>query len=270
MGCLLVQPAPEGGARSGPWRQVAVTDDQICGLNTAWKVACTTPGGSLRLWYHLETDYELLEGGYAGICGLTKQGQIECFGTGDLANPPQREGFESLSVGYDSACAQHEDGTIQCWGNDFGLIDDMDLPTQALSKVSVGSMMGVVLTETGEVSAWGLVPGTWDEHLSRVQGEIIDVEAGLLGVVVTTADSAREIGFSTTTWDFGGALQGAGYSYCARDEEKSVQCLTTEGPALSAPDIPFRDFDTADGYACGVTESRSIRCWGDVVRFPFD
>lgn len=270
MGCLLLQPAPDGGDTRGPWREVAVTSDKICGLSATWKVACTNGAGGIPFWWDLDVDYKALDGGFAGICALTRGGQIECTGiTSTWHTPPERGGFETLSVGLDGACSQHEDGESQCWGDDWDLVNE-DLPNEAMNKVSIGLNIAVALLETGEVTAWGNIAPGWEEDLAKVTEEVVDVEAGSSGFVVTTAQSAREISYTTTTWDFGGELEGSGTSYCAKNEEQAVRCLNGDGPALDAPSGLFGDMDTAEDFACGITESGRIRCWGDVVAFPFE
>ena len=98
--------------------------------------------------------------GSNGACGVTTQGETECWGngyweqyqTGELG-VPQAE-FTAVDAGSESACGIDEAGSITCWGdNDWDRFEYV--PGGAWAEVVVENVAACALDDVGVLDCWG-------------------------------------------------------------------------------------------------------------------
>lgn len=98
--------------------EIAGADGYICGVRQ--------DDSGLSCWGTEEpaglpaVPVDSLSGGGDGLCGLTGQGQVVCFGSppeDPVNDVPDGTGYVQVVRGETHACARNADGEVVCWGN---------------------------------------------------------------------------------------------------------------------------------------------------------
>lgn len=152
-GQLDIQPA---GARD-----VAVSSASTCLVFSSGGVSCAGLGQDGVLSYDGFSEFIHLDGGPAAYCGITEQGELECFASSPFADtawndaPPTSDAdYLQVDVGTRHVCAVDRDGEGACWGP--GCVDDLcDVPAGPWSLLTAGADHTCGLRRTGELLCWG-------------------------------------------------------------------------------------------------------------------
>ncbi len=160
-----------------------------------------------------------------GVCGLRREGHLECWGDGAPPTPPAGT-FSELVDGSASFCALRDDGEVVCWGP--GRLGTVTPPTGPFSSVVASGDAACALTSAGAIRCWG-------------EGSV-------------TADPPAGDGFRAVAITSGRA--------CAIRADGHAQCWADAADWLSPPAGPFANVAISNEAACGLKEAdRSLTCW---------
>ena len=215
--------------------------------------------------------------------GSNDVGQLGHDSIGDRLTPrvvPSDLTFVSLSTkpAGRHVCGVVSSGAAYCWGqNDFGQLGDGSLQLRAtptlvsgnlsFSSISASWRFSCGLTTDDAAYCWGR--GEWgqlgDGLATRslvpvpVAGghRFLKIEAGSNNLVcgVTTEERILCWGLNRA-----GALGAPSSVTCTRSDGFQFGCATIPQPISSAE--RFRDLSAGSSFACGVTTSDTVLCWG--------
>jgi len=176
------------------------------------------------------------------VCGVTISGDAYCWGEnnfGQIGQPsaifvvgpqlvPGGLSVASIAAGWRSSCAVTTDGDAHCWGRgEWGQLGD-GLATGSAVPVAVS---GGHTFEKVEVGSNNLVCG------------------------LTTAGEILCWGL-----DQAGSLGTPSSETCVRSDGLELPCATA--PRRIASDEVFVDVSAGQSFACGLSVSSQILCWG--------
>ncbi len=176
------------------------------------------------------------------VCGVTTSGAAYCWGRNDFgqlgdgslqarATPTLVSGnltFSSISAVWRFSCGLTTDGVGYCWGRgEWGQLGD-GLATRSLVPV-------------------------------RVAGghRFLKIEAGSNNLVCGLTTEERILCWGLNR---AGALGAPSSVTCTRSDGFQLGCATIPQPISS--DERFRDLSTGSSFACGITTSAIVLCWG--------
>ena len=176
------------------------------------------------------------------VCGITTSGDSYCWGNNNFgqigtdsdiveAGPQLVSGglsFQSITAGWRSTCAVTTDGDAYCWGRgEWGQLGD------GLAKRSS-------------------VP-------TAVAGghKFQKVDVGSNNLVCGLTSAGRILCWGL---DLAGALGSPSSETCVRTDGLELACATTPQPITS--DEFFVDVSAGSSFACGITGSLQVLCWG--------
>lgn len=176
----------------GTIRQIAVSRDFACALNTEGAIGCwgdnahgqlgdgTTTSRALAALVIGEGDAREVAVGGRHACARVVSGAVYCWGANDLGQlgdgghadrtvPAPVEGLadaDALALGRDHACALRRDGTVACWGgNRAGQLGDGTQTSRAtvapvagltgVTAIAAGWVHTCARTAEGGVLCWG-------------------------------------------------------------------------------------------------------------------
>ncbi len=226
------------------YTQITVDGDRFCGLSDSGSVACTSSRepteASLQAPDSLFTEIGL---GFRHACGITDDGDVECWGLDTHEDQIYPPGFDApvvkLSVGPYHSCAIDSEGTTKCWGQNVHGQTDVPDDIGALADVSafnIANSCGIKGTE--ELSCWGYFHSTLVPYAARTDSPF-------------------------TQFDSNGDIN------CAMHEDGSADCWSaTVGNLLVArfDNGPYRKVvpiqQRGDIVACALTEDGQLDCAG--------
>ena len=156
--------------------------------------------------------------GYAHVCGLRPDGEVECWGEDWFGQARALAGrFLAVDAGVSHSCGLRPDGTVECWGEDsmdsgsFGFSEDRYGVGEEgyLDAFSVPS--GV-----GSVPAKDRVPFQERFHFMTIEGAVVD--EAMLGVI-----AERASGWVPPRGPFKAISAGAGFT-CGLRLDGEVDC----------------------------------------------
>ncbi|MDD9970819.1 MAG: hypothetical protein OXR73_31570 [Myxococcales bacterium] len=238
--------------REGPFVDYFIGSTHNCGLTPDGRLVCWSRKTSEEETILPECDHqECVQGGGPPpaearfkdiahgdgvVCGVTRGGQLPCWGLAhkDLATPPAGDDFVSIvSDGDDTMCALRETGEAVCWGRDVRANDETP---KDVVQIALADHTQVFLHADGTISAngWAL-PATYrpDRPVTRVSLE---------------RDAKALCGLDR---DGGAHCYGADY-------------LERETPAQG----PFTELANSDRLACGLDADGRLACWGTFIKGP--
>jgi alpha-tubulin suppressor-like RCC1 family protein len=233
---------------AGDFKQVTAGGYHTCGLKPDGSAQCW--GSNEVLLECTETGCVYLYGGQASppatrfkqisaglyhTCGVTVDGNVDCWGYNPHGETADRTGANWLEVsaGEGHTCALREDGVADCWGNnENGRAADRTGP---FTHVSAGGSHNCAIRQNdGKAECWG---GNLYGQSKPPDQAFAQISAGNLHTCATRADS-----------DWPNWVVCWGYNFY--------------GQVKQAPDGQFRQIDSGQGHTCGVTFTNAVYCWG--------
>ena len=147
-----------------------------------------------------------------------------------LAEPPADVPFTHIAAGKWHGCGLREDATVLCWGrrSDNG---ELDPPPQVkFRQLAAGLQFTCGLREDGGVLCWG---ANDEGQAIPPRGEFTAVAAGRRHAC------ALDVAGIAVCW-------GEGYG---------------GGWKIEAGGVVFTAIDSGNGYSCGLTRDKDLRCW---------
>jgi len=212
------------GLVGGGWESLALSHQQVCGLQSGTMLTCYD-----RPFYPSSSKHGVFASIHGGsednVCGLRWDGEIECWTARYDSWEAPAGPFAQLDVGRDHACAVRDDGSVACWGDDTE--GEATPPSGSFVSVSAGTDGTCGLQLDGTAICWG------------------DVE----GDAPPTYFDTVEV--------------GAGWA-CGIRPDGTVQCwgANADGQA-EPPGDAFVSLTTGDAHTCGVLRAGGFVCWGD-------
>jgi alpha-tubulin suppressor-like RCC1 family protein len=239
------QASPPSGVE---FSQVTAGGFHTCGLKPDGYVQCW--GSNEKLLECTETGCAYVYGGQASppatrfkqisaglyhTCGVTVDGNVDCWGYNPHGETADRTGgnWVEVSAGENHTCALRADGVVDCWGqNANGRAEPRLGP---FTHVSAGGSHNCAIRQAdGKVECWG---GNLYGQSAPPDLAFTLISAGNLHTCGTRADS------SWPNW-----IECWGYNFY--------------GQVKQAPDGQFRKIDSGQGHTCGVTFTSEVHCWG--------
>ena len=169
------------------------------------------------------------------LCGLRPDGSADCCGYGYWPGLVPRSGpFVEIEADGSGNCAIGEDSTIECWGQ-YSLKTD---PAEgAFTDLAYFRYTACGLNDAGEIVCWALAGS---EVVPPPAGEFTRLAAGGRHICAVGSDNVIRC------WD--------DYPY-SRFRSK---------PTYS-PREEVVDLGVGYDFACGLSTSGSVQCWGNIV-----
>ena len=210
-------------------------------------------------------------GSYWGVCGVTPEGEVYCWGSGTELEPGQMQlvGVQQVVGGQMHFCALMQAGGVKCWGYNhngqlgFGIADNDSYDAVDVTGLQSGvtalaaGEFHTCAVRTGEVWCWGdnhfgqLGDGTEEDRSQPVR--VAGLPAG-----VTRIASMGNITCAITSQ--GGVLCWGLNNYGELgngSHSSSLQPIPVSG--LSSGVIAL----AGGGYfICAITEQGQVYCWG--------
>ena len=183
---------------------------QFITLDAGWDHACALSRDGATCWGRNANDratppsgvvLTTIGAGAEHSCGLTINGDLQCWGKNDTGQANSRNGpFRALAVGVTHTCVLGNDGTALCQGaNDVG---QSQPPETMFAQISAGSNHTCGILPTGSVECWGADVDEPDDVLFGPSGQFSSVSAG---------------------WHHTCAVNGAGHAVCWSYSSYSVR-----------------------------------------------
>lgn len=157
---------------------------------------------------------------------------VDCTGDDEDTSPtPKPTALASVTCGDAHTCRLETDGTVTCWGSNFS--GETQPPDRTFVQIDAGNEITCGVRTDGYGECWG---------------------NDYNGQASPPADKMRQI--------------ACGDSSCCgiRATDSTLSCwgyVNYEGYQPAPTDIEFSMIDLWDRYACGLTTSGTIRCWGE-------
>ena len=267
---------------------------RLCAVETDGTAVC---------WAHDGSGHEFAPGKFSQVspdaeCGVSLDGELQCWGTGVTRFEAPPEGRFAAVVGAavsklsgppssGPVCALDAEGVLACWGDvlNFGR---SRIPEGQFTSVTTNRPEACGLRVDGDVVCWQKSVSYWEEY-----GVATDLAGGRVGDFVQL-DTAY--GGVYGRWC---ALTASGEMACWGDDEQSevgtrpgpftqivvegvnncglrvtgqVSCwgqsseMSERGEAgpkrWDSPEGVFVSFGVSNGIACGVRDDADLVCWG--------
>ncbi len=210
-------------------------------------------------------------GSYWGVCGVTPEGGVYCWGSGTELEPGQMQlvGVQQVVGGQMHFCALTQAGGVKCWGYNhngqlgFGIADNDSYDAVDVTGLQSGvtalaaGEFHTCAVRTGEVWCWGdnhfgqLGDGTEEDRSQPVR--VAGLPAGVTGIA--------SLGNSTCAITSQGGVLCWGLNNYGElgngSHSSSLQPIPVSG--LSSGVIAL----AGGGYfICAITEQGQVYCWG--------
>jgi cysteine-rich repeat protein len=227
---------------------------------------------------------------YSTSCGLQPNGNVKCWGTPTLPNPPPGP-FTQISIGDSHACGLREDGSVECWGQTCSIrtapypysypyfsCEDFSgprtPPAGVFTQISAGGMTTCGLRANGRIECWG-GDDTFGQKVAPAE-TFAQVSAGFFQTCGLT--TGGEVFCWGSNAAFGSAQPPPPDTVAPVDPFTSVvagqthNCALRGGEAvcwgdnsagqLNAPGGVFVAVVAGAYQSCGIREDGSAECWG--------
>jgi hypothetical protein len=230
--------------------------------------ACgVTPGGTVQCWATrndalkpvptppLGSNYLAASFG-ADLCAIDAAGKAVCLAGPSAPHPSGTRTYRQIVEGFGHTCALAQDGSVSCWGlgenSDTECVGVYACGQSAplggpFLQLAIGIVHSCGLRPTGVIDCWGAGRKPSEDGASMEWGQ----------------GRPRAVPFRY--------ISAAGHATCGvRATDSSIECWGESyrngaGNIASAPPGEY-DIVAADtGFACGLTKSGDIKCWGNLV-----
>ena len=172
--------------------------------------------------------YELLTLGYFESCGLTTNGNVNCWP--GLLELNSSHTYTHIDAGYEFICGITTEGEIDCEGKDWGGTVTTPPPGNKYTQVATAIFRACALDLDGEVTCWGSSASSTTEFSGPVKMLDID-EHATCGIL---EDGHIECPDRTSVWEM--------------------------------PEGTFAQISVGRWHACAVTIEGEMKCWGQDLR----
>jgi hypothetical protein len=263
----------------GPFVSVSTGVSHVCGVREGGALACFPKNyfDNLRpvriARNHFVSLTAAQEGRYdpALLCGLTKQGQIDCI-TGDynfVDSIPAGQFIDFSVANYGTGdpyfCAVRSDHSLICWGG-VGYPWDPP-PSGSFQRAVAGRYRSYALRDDGTIACWGTEPTACSAPYAPPAGTFSELAGGNSAYCAIRTDQTLACWGSANN-----VPTDAGYvqvvmesgSGCARKGDGTVTCF---GPAVSASNWPahpagtYRDLSATEGMVMALRSDGSVTTW---------
>lgn len=226
------------------------------------------------------------------MCGITSNQDVKCWGQNDfhqLESPAGLRGAKQISTLENVSCVVTEEGKLQCWGEptDKQEFEPSKIPTTLgkANSVSVGPQHVCGLDTNNKVICWGenvdaakvpkdlqpaafVISGRYESCIITTTGDLRCWGKGPQGRAYRTAPDLKDVkNIFVSRW---------GANFCAiYDSDSKLSCWGSEiyiEPYKFEAPSGLKDVKTVaittSGYACALTESNQLRCFGNTADIP--
>ncbi len=215
---------------------IAIAIPACRSLNTPWY----EDTDALQMSGTTSNDWVAVDVHNTHSCGLTKSGEIECWGVQSRFDPEEYDDTVDIALGYSHLCALRATGEVSCYGHTpWGMTSP---PATLLTEMDAGgsSMCGIELG-TGALVCWGAF---------LAQGNMGAVPAGVFSSVSVGDIHACAV-------ETNGSVQCWG---CANRHRNSGACIPPAGK--------FRLVSVGKHNSCGIRDNGAVECWGMLAGSP--
>ncbi len=249
----------------------------------AFFVASSAPASATSALVPVD-NYTQTAVGYRHACGLTTEGEVECWGNnseGQLGDGTQNNAVLPTAVinlggvaveivtGNDFSCARLDAGSVRCWGSDNsgqlgngngGTTDEPEtvqgLPGAA-TRIFAGENSACAIVTGGSAHCWGyndggqLGDGTKDGR--QVATSVSTLTAGVTDIAIGVGHACAV--YQGQAWCWGQNGQGQLGDASETERLTPVQATVIASAAL--------DVAVGQSHSCAVMANGETRCWGD-------
>ncbi len=276
-------PMPVGGV-SGV-QKIAVSSIQVCALTNSDQVYCWGYGRRLSATDVSDRQIPMLISGISNTkeigvgnslnCALSNAGTVKCWGensVGQLGNNSTVTSYSPVDVaglsgvvqigtGDDWACARLTDGSVKCWGNNRdGNLGNGSVGGFSSVPVTVANVIGAknltagergscVVTSADQLKCWGKY------NYFSPTGLAVDIP-GMTGIKYGISSATVVCALTLT-----GNVRCIGGNFSVQLGLDNVDQIST---AQDLPNLSGVKGIALGWYsACLITNSDTVRCWGD-------
>ncbi|RZI56309.1 MAG: hypothetical protein EOP14_05855, partial [Pseudomonas sp.] len=263
---------------------------QLCSVNEegvvirCWTNVADVPGASAK--------FSQIVGGEAHFCGINSEGTVTCWGESGYKQtdvPADLSKVKAISTTENNSCAIDSSNHLACWGDVYNATGASPLVTPPnlgeVNSVSTGTRHVCAILKNNTVQCWG----NNDFGQSTVPAAVKDAQiiaAGFNESCAVSLSGALQCWGqrNSPTYKQGPILNDVkkiytsrwGSNFCAvYGSLNSVACWGSTEYSESYNLTPPVDLNgvkdiaiTASGYACAVTSSNTVRCWGNNKLIP--
>jgi hypothetical protein len=102
-------------------------DTYACGVTETQQIVCWEGARDGHV-FRIAGNFTSVEAGLSGVCGITLDGELQCWQNGGkkfelarreilVSETGPLPSFESINIGYDSLCVRKRSGETNCWGH---------------------------------------------------------------------------------------------------------------------------------------------------------
>jgi len=217
-------------------------------------VLAVAPGGVL-LATGAEMPWRDVSSGANRSCGVTGNGELQCWGFAGGGTPPAALAFREVVAGDDFGCALEFDGTLSCWGTPPSLSGGpfLHLGVGPDHVCGLDDELGVVCAGAVVVSADGPYRAV-SRGLDYACALALDGDVDCFGSFPTPVGAGPYID-----------LAGGEAHVCGLLADGTADCWGSNASGQGTPPVGvfFEEISAADTYTCGVrTDTKSVQCWG--------
>jgi len=211
---------------AGTFKQLSSGAVVTCGLTTDGEIDCWAP----KKWAGLKPPagpFNQIAMGSSHGCALDMKQEPVCWGSkAKVDATPKGVKLVQISVGYGHACGIRPDGTLLCWGSNTQ--GQADAPEGTFVQVETGYSQTCGLRTDGTAQCWGYLKKPGKGGAPAIGFKIVN-------------------GKQITCW------AGAGGCSTGKPTFK-------KGPPA---DTTFVTISLTADHACGIKPDGTLACWGD-------
>jgi alpha-tubulin suppressor-like RCC1 family protein len=133
--------------------QISAAYLHTCGVTKDQDIECWGTTDPQDILSPPKGRYEHVSAGRHHVCGLTTEGDLSCWGSAEKYQAPPTGNIESLESGMFFSCAILEDGQVDCFGkSSYG--ETVDEAETAI-KLGTGEVHVCAIVTPHELECWG-------------------------------------------------------------------------------------------------------------------
>ena len=241
---------------------VCAGEHYFCGLRSNGAAVCWGDNRSGQTDVPVGETFQEIACGAHHVCGRRTNGSVVCWGGlgASWASGPPGIFFQRIGAGARHNCGIRLDGTIACWGdNTYGQTAP---PAGVFREISVGPAHNCGIRPDGSIRCWG---SNWSGELSAPAGTGFHgvVSGGVFSCALDSVGQPACWGQDSTRYPPSSLVLQSIAVYdgnlCGLYAGGGVLC-TDSVPPSGLP--PLQKVAPGRFYACGLSTSGSIHCWG--------